>query len=83
MAKKSKRQPLQEDLPFHLSARARVFLPICDDNPYAAYLLEYCSKAWFKESSNECDSLNSPNTMSYAATRPFIATYFLRTVTLI
>lgn len=42
MAKKSKRQPLQEGLPFHLSMRARVFLPVCNDSPYAAYLLAYC-----------------------------------------
>lgn len=44
MAKKSKRQSLQEDFPFHLNARARVFLPICGDNPYAAYLLAYCAE---------------------------------------
>lgn len=42
MAKKSTRQPLQIGLPFHLNAQARVYLPICDDNPYAAYLLAYC-----------------------------------------
>ncbi len=33
-------------------------------------------KAWFRESLNECDSLNSQNKMSYGSTRPFIATCF-------
>ena len=42
MIKKSKRPSRQEDLPFYLNAQARMYLPICDDNPYAAYLLAYC-----------------------------------------
>ena len=39
-------------------------------------LLCIIAKVWFRESLNECDSLNSHNKMSYGSTRPFIATCF-------
>ena len=37
---------------------------------------ERSTKAWFRESLNECNSLNSHNKISYGSTRPFIATCF-------
>lgn len=32
----------QSDLPFVITAQMRFYFPICEENPYAAYLLDYC-----------------------------------------
>jgi hypothetical protein len=42
---KRKNQPSvmkQSDLPFEVTAQMRFYFPICDENPYAAFLLDYC-----------------------------------------
>jgi hypothetical protein len=44
MAKRSSHQPVMKrsNLPFEVTAQMRFYFPICDYNPYAAYLLDYC-----------------------------------------